>query len=1061
LEGLTLPLLLAVGYRSVVRAAPAFYPIEVGEPFHAAMGVPMLEDAMFAVAFRSVMGMRSREFLRACADAADGCLSVAYQLDLPAHVVDMPESGIASTLVMRAAGRVAAAAAREPPSVGGGGEPADRASVAVAIEHAVDALAVYGQESARREAIAAAWMDVRTAREVMQGTFGTGIGSVSAAVLETATWARSWRRPGDWWALQTERWRAMATGVGASAVAERFDRLWIGAGIDWDWGMMRLSMALWRNGGEPESLGWPRLHLPMAGPVGDEGRPTYERDGGPGPGLDALSSDRMGDSNESGNLDDLDEASVGRDVKSAEPPATMEPLSPEPSRSEVEPPRPRRQQQQQQQQQQFEPMVWHEEREQGVSPPKMAPPPSLPRPLATSRAVPKMANGGGLFGTGGGGGSTDELEPEERRLVNTGFCEPEHLRETISPDRPLRPRKRYYFWLEVGTRVEGAIDTSATGLPVQHVPREATLDVVVFAVPGKHGQFELSPGEERGQLRLRGSGVADVRTPASQPRGAGKAMLARRLFFAVKTPPKGGEVYRLRCGVYYKGVLVQSRLVQAVVRRSLSLRHPVEVESKKEGRAGALRTDVDYTIARRLDAAVISEYSPQRLSVMVNGTGDGTHAFFFHGSEEKGTGAADGDAGTHEGRSYRNVASIGEGDLADLVKQARGALRRAAWGSDAPWQTSSAYFYEENAGMGWPQKLERLARDLTLMASRGYRIYDTLAESMAGGAEAADRLREWMRTPGDVQIAGKYKSRLLVPAAIMYDYPLKPQVGGGAAYALCPEFSVALQAGSSLQSCACMNGDCPTRTGRLLTTVCPSGFWGFRHAIGMPLSLGERADAGQDSDDAAGVITYQERARVAVGVSTDPALAMRAEHEKRLREALGYEGTDEAWSRAATREEVIALLGKHEAHVVYFYCHGEVIDAGGAASPCIIVGPKNSAPIERANLRDEVGRFSSPRPLVFINGCHTTALEPEAAIDLVSGFIERVNASGVIGTEITMFEPLACAFAEELLPRLIVQGEPLGWAVRNSRLAMLSKGNPLGLAYLPFALPGLRVRKSP
>ncbi len=671
-----------------------------------------------------------------------------------------------------------------------------------------------------------------------------------------------------------------------------------------------------------------------------------------------------------------------------------------------------------------------------------------------------MANGGGRLGGGAGGGSTDELEPEERRLVNTGFCEPGHLRETISPDRPLRPRKQYYFWLEVGKRVQGAIDTSATGLPVQHLPKEATLDVVLFAIPSKHGQFQLVDGEDRGQLRLRGSGVADVHAPASQPRGVGKATLARRLYFALKTPSKGGEVYRLRCGVYYKGVLVQSRLVQAVVRPSLSMRHPVEVESKREGRAGALRTDVDYTIARRLDVAVIRDYSPQRLSVMVNGTGDGTHAFFFHGSEQSGSGAAGGGAGTNGGRSYRNVATIGEGDLTDLVKQARGALRRAAWGSDAPWQSTSAYLYEDAPGMAWPQKLERLARDLTLMASRGYRIYDTLAESLAGGAQAADRLRDWMRTPGDVQIAGKYKSRLLVPAAMMYDYPLKPQVGGGASYALCPEFSAALQAGTSLPSCACMNGECPTRKAGSLTTVCPSGFWGFRHAIGMPLSLGEHAAANQDSDDTPAVIAYQERARVAVGVSTDPALALRAQHEKRLREALGYEGSDEGWSRAATREEVIAILGKHEAHVVYFYCHGEVIDAGGAASPCIIVGPKNSAPIERANLRDEVGRFSSPRPLVFINGCHTTALEPEAAIDLVSGFIERVNASGVIGTEITMFEPLACAFAEELLPRLIVQGEPLGWAVRNSRLAMLSRGNPLGLAYLPFALPGLRVRKS-
>jgi len=93
---------------------------------------------------------------------------------------------------------------------------------------------------------------------------------------------------------------------------------------------------------------------------------------------------------------------------------------------------------------------------------------------------------------------------------------------------------------------------------------------------------------------------------------------------------------------------------------------------------------------------------------------------------------------------------------------------------------------------------------------------------------------------------------------------------------------------------------------------------------------------------------------------------------------------------------------------------------------------------------------------VFINGCRTTALEPETAIELVSSLVRRAQASGVIGTEITVFEPLARDFAEAYLARFLA-GATVGESVRGARLALLARGNPLGLAYIPFALESLRL----
>jgi hypothetical protein len=139
-------------------------------------------------------------------------------------------------------------------------------------------------------------------------------------------------------------------------------------------------------------------------------------------------------------------------------------------------------------------------------------------------------------------------------------------------------------------------------------------------------------------------------------------------------------------------------------------------------------------------------------------------------------------------------------------------------------------------------------------------------------------------------------------------------------------------------------------------------------------------------------------------------------------------------------------------HLLYFYCHGGVQDR----VPFLKVGGPGERGITGDLLFSERIRWSSPRPLVFINGCRTTELEPETAIELVSSLVRRAQAAGVIGTEITVFEPLARDFAEAYLQRFL-NGATVGEAVRGARLALLARGNPLGLAYIPFALESLQL----
>jgi len=136
-------------------------------------------------------------------------------------------------------------------------------------------------------------------------------------------------------------------------------------------------------------------------------------------------------------------------------------------------------------------------------------------------------------------------------------------------------------------------------------------------------------------------------------------------------------------------------------------------------------------------------------------------------------------------------------------------------------------------------------------------------------------------------------------------------------------------------------------------------------------------------------------------------------------------------------------------HVVYFCCLGAV---GKGAVPYLQVG-SGSDHLEGSLLRAKRIARTQPKPLVFIDGCHTIALGPKETYNLVQAFVERGGA-GVIGTDVTIFEPLACDFALGFLRRFLA-GVPADEAVRTTRLELLKTGNPLGLVYTPFVLAGL------
>jgi hypothetical protein len=206
----------------------------------------------------------------------------------------------------------------------------------------------------------------------------------------------------------------------------------------------------------------------------------------------------------------------------------------------------------------------------------------------------------------------------------------------------------------------------------------------------------------------------------------------------------------------------------------------------------------------------------------------------------------------------------------------------------------------------------------------------------------------------------------------------------------------------------------------------------------------------EEGDDAAVTITYTGAPHIAMSVSTDKNFRERPKHEQALRR-LNLATTEEY---ADNRDASVSLMKATKSQVVYFYCHGGLTQDG---VPFISVGDKSGDWLTTNTLFENRVRWRGNRPLVFINGCHTTAVTPKYALNFVQSFIQTANAAGVIGTEITIFEPLAVAFAEECLKQFLQGGKTLGEAMRDTRLKMLQDGNPLGLVYIPYAVPGLKV----
>jgi hypothetical protein len=600
------------------------------------------------------------------------------------------------------------------------------------------------------------------------------------------------------------------------------------------------------------------------------------------------------------------------------------------------------------------------------------------------------------------------------RLVSTGIASASRAHKSLSPRTVLGADRTYLYWFAVGEPRENRADTGPfqSLSMIQPVPG-MRLTVIVFPFAGG---LVLDPRADTGLLVFDGSGELQVeRQPCSGDFGdAGDD----QLLFPIRTPAEPGT-YRLRCSVYLGARLLQSRVLEVrVARRQRPALRP------------AMRSATDYSVTEELTSDALQDMRPPRVSILVNDGPGGSHDFRFVGADGQKHG----------------TASVDAEEAERVLTKARQSLRKTAWGKPSEWTKDDGYLY------GQPRRLEDVQSDLISMSKAGYRIWDVLvsalAEAVADQLPEADDLDEeftnLLRPSGSVELACREKLRLAVPSALLYDYPLDTSKPAR----FCPTAANALwKSNGDLTVEPCFTGHCPDYEAD--DVVCPGGFWGFRHEVGVPVSL-----SGGKAKDATGLAAQIQGADgpvMVVGSTTDKSFERRLQHLGRLQQL--HVPID--WQLGEERDAVLDLLKETHPHVVYFLCHGVETEDG---LPGLIVGdPDHPVAITPDNLRNAGVRWPTTRPLVILNGCRTTALDPTKPWNFVEPFLKRAHASGVIGTEITIFEPLACDFAEEMLERFVGRDMTLGRAVRETRLALLRRRNPLGLAYVPYAPVELRM----
>jgi len=479
----------------------------------------------------------------------------------------------------------------------------------------------------------------------------------------------------------------------------------------------------------------------------------------------------------------------------------------------------------------------------------------------------------------------------------------------------------------------------------------------------------------------------------------------------LKCPSAAGTA-SLRLGLYYAKNLVQSQ------------KFTVEIGTEEQ-RGKGHGAIIDYTLTGKLSD--VGFLTPRTLNILTNQNINGSHTVVINGDLDDAI-----------------AFNVTEGQMRGAIDAVREALRNIHFKEygvqlGATVRPDPLNLFDRNNA----KKKDGFIDDLKRLAPVGRVLWERLRT--ATPARLRELRNSLLANPATIQVSRTGGSSFVFPWDLVYDIPLEADNGLHKVCRLLDEWDG--------------RGDivdpgtprCPHETEHEMNTICPFGFWGFKHAIEQPPS------AKEDRDLPLVVQVGDHPLELVVGLSTNLDGGLTNEHLQALRTGMAEFSVRSFSSRATLRQ----ALANPDLEIVYFYCHGRHEQLAGTDQTITYleigdgesVTPGDILAWDEAIWPDDHWRETSP--LVFINGCHTTDMTPEALVNFVDTFA-AVYAAGVIGTEITIDQRVASEAAEEFLNHFRDK-RPVGEALRIMRTRFLSKGNLLGLAYTAYCSADLKL----
>ncbi|MFE0418933.1 CHAT domain-containing protein [Streptomyces tendae] len=653
---------------------------------------------------------------------------------------------------------------------------------------------------------------------------------------------------------------------------------------------------------------------------------------------------------------------------------------------------------------------------------RAVPTPGLPQPDTEAADVPRNWRLGDKA-SAKSRARRAEASPADRRYLNLSLTWP-ISQQVVPHDWLLGAGARYQVRLDIGQLDrDSLLRDSGKPLPDHALPHEDDggrgdwLQITVlsedFLVPDRrHAVF----------LPLDGAAYVCPCSPggahACRPEHRGQYV-----WIPVTAPDGPRSEASLRVTVAYRGNLLQSATVHA------------RVAEQEESSGGSLRAEVDFTLTSgflglddlpRRDAAIrVSRGYDGALVVDVDGGDRPVSTFWLTEAQIEGA-LSRARAVLTDVHATRAVPAESPGD--------KGTPPLDRLGAD---NTKSPAEFRD---------------DLWRLAAVGWDLLHLLAPVPAQRAALRDRLRE----PTTIQICRQQGQPLMFPWALVYDIPV--DTGDSPLYCEAGLKHARLGDGAGRA--------CPDSTRHARNTVCPYGFWGFRHAIEQPTSRKDRGTlplrAGR------GV----RAPHMTVGRAlTLPLADLSERHLTSLRQQFGAANVRDCDSRESLLDE----LFRADQDCVYFYCHGrrreDPADRTGATELEIGNGERvrpadiSARMTETTDASGTAGvvvakgwrDWEKNAPLVFLNGCHTTDDTPGTWLTFVDVF-SSLGAAGVIGTEISVGQNFAGEVAQSFW-RHFLDGLTVGESLHRVRAELLGKGNLLGLAYTAYCCADLRLNR--